>query len=64
MLSLRLVVPQNKARNGTIYSFFPFGIIIIDLELPGEKWEDLLYQFDDRTFLDFGVGGRINVFKR
>jgi len=46
-----------KARNGTIYNLFPYSEKTI--ELPGEKWEDCGW-----TFGDFGVKGRINVFKK
>ena len=53
-LSLRLVKSRSQARNGTVYSLFPFGITII--QVPAEKWENMF------TFGDFGIVGAINVF--
>ena len=55
------MAPRQLASNGKVICIPNYHVVIIDLELPNEKWEECL---KTKTYRDFGVNGVINVFKK
>jgi len=59
-VSLHLVNSDTPVKSGTVYSILPCGITKI--QLPNELSGDTYKQYT--TFGDFGVKGKVNVFKK